>query len=219
VKKICFEQTNECVELIIKGIVSDKSLIPNQGLQTMTKIHAKLPIVIFFLLLVSECSSFTIVRRATLSTPNSNPIPAPTSWTESQPSAIFYGSSCSKLAMARDGEGPGTLTSIGILLIMVLFVGTGLLPLLDGGGKDLSIADSVVTRQDAPGKLQNFESKGDRLSRATIQEKLSSIPVFYLSEGGTMKTDIYLSYADAVDAAGGASVKATSLDQVMYVRR
>lgn len=124
----------------------------------------------------------------------------------------------SSLRMASDNEGPGALTSIGILTIMLLFVGTGLLPLLDGGGKDLSIADSVVTRQDAPQKLQNFESSQDRLSRATIQEKLSAIPVFYLSEGGNMQTDVYLSYAEAADAAsskGSVSVKATSLDQVM----
>jgi hypothetical protein len=77
------------------------------------------------------------------------------------------------MEMAADDEGPGPLVSLGILLIMILFVGSGLLPLLDGGGRDLSIADSVVTRQDAPKKLQNFESTQDRLSRASIQEKLS----------------------------------------------
>jgi len=122
--------------------------------------------------------------------------------------------------MAREDEGPGLLASIGIVIIMILFVGTGLFPLVDGGGKDLSIADSVVTRQDAPGKLENFESKQDRLSRAAIQEKLSALPVFYLSEGGTMKTDLYLSYSDAIEAVSGAkgvAVKATSLDQVMCV--
>jgi hypothetical protein len=121
--------------------------------------------------------------------------------------------------MADDNEGPGPLTTIGILVIMILFVGSGLLPLLAGGGdKDLSIADSVVTRQDTPQKLKNFESTQDRLSRATIQEKLSAIPVFYLSEKGSMQTDIYLSYPEAQDAASGkaaVSVKATSLDQVM----
>jgi hypothetical protein len=121
--------------------------------------------------------------------------------------------------MADDDEGPGTLTAVGILLIMALFVGSAILPLLEGGGKDLSIADSVVTRQDIPGKLQTFESKQDSLSRATIQGKLSAVPVFYLSDGTSMKSDIYLSYADAQEAAnGGATVKATSLDQVMYVR-
>jgi hypothetical protein len=122
--------------------------------------------------------------------------------------------------MARD-EGPGLATQIGILVIMGLFVATGLFPLLDGGGRDLSIADSVVTQQDAPGKLRNFESKQDRLSRATIQEKLSGIPVFYLVDRlGNMGTNIYVSYDDAAvearEAPSGTSVKATSLDQVMY---
>jgi hypothetical protein len=123
--------------------------------------------------------------------------------------------------MAQDDEGPGLMTKIGIGFIILLFVATGLLPLMQGGGggdRDLSISDSVVTRQDKPGKLEYFESKQDRLSRATIQEKLSSIPVSYLSEGGNMKSDIYLSYVDAKEAAGaGVTIKATSLDQVMYV--
>jgi hypothetical protein len=137
---------------------------------------------------------------------------------ESQHTNISLRTVDTSLHMAADNEGPGPLTTIGILVIMILFVGSGLLPLLDGGGKDLSIADSVVTRQDAPQKMQNFESTQDRLSRATIQEKLSAIPVFYLSEGGSMQTDIYLSYPEAQDAASGkaaVSVKATSLDQVM----
>eukprot|EP00980_Cylindrotheca_fusiformis_P005002 scaffold1062_cov130-Cylindrotheca_fusiformis.AAC.8 len=130
---------------------------------------------------------------------------------------IIPRSSLSRLGMASDNDGPGALTSLGIVTAMILFVGSGLLPILDGGGRDLSIADSVVTRQDAPQKLQSFESSQDRLSRATIQEKLSSIPVFYLSEGGTMQSNIYLSYSEATDAASGkADVKATSLDQVMY---
>lgn len=121
--------------------------------------------------------------------------------------------------MAADNEGPGPLVSLGILFIMVLFVGSGLLPLLDGGGRDLSIADSVVTRQDAPQKLKNYEFSQDRLSRASIQEKLSAIPVFYLSKGGEMETNIYMSYVEANEAAAnneGVTVKATSLDQVMY---
>ncbi|CAJ1966889.1 unnamed protein product [Cylindrotheca closterium] len=121
--------------------------------------------------------------------------------------------------MDDEGNGPGTLTSIGILLIMILFVGTGLAPMMGGGDRDLSIADSVVTRQDSPQKLKNYESTQDRLSRATIQEKLSAVPVFYLSEGGNMQTDIFLSYQEANDVAAGkngVSVKVTSLDQVMY---
>ena len=123
-----------------------------------------------------------------------------------------------------DDEGPGLGTQIGIVVIMLLFVATGLFPLLDGGGRDLSIADSVVTQQDAPGKLQNFASKQDRLSRATIQEKLSGIPVFYLvdtSTGALLGTDFFVSYTDAkvaLDDGSGttASIKATSLDQIMY---
>ena len=120
--------------------------------------------------------------------------------------------------MDDEGNGPGTLKSIGILLIMVLFLGTGLAPMMGGGDRDLSIADSVVTRQDVPGKLKNYESSQDRLSRATIQEKLSAVPVFYLSEGGNMKTDVFLSYQEASDAAAGkdgVSMRVTSLDQVM----
>lgn len=120
--------------------------------------------------------------------------------------------------MDDEGDGPGTLTSIGILLIMILFVGTGLAPMMGVGDRDLSIADSVVTRQDTPQKLKNYESSQDRLSRATIQEKLSAVPVFYLSERGNMLTDVFLSFQDATDVAGGkdgVSVKVTSLDQVM----
>lgn len=120
--------------------------------------------------------------------------------------------------MDEEGNGPGLLTSIGIVLIMIIFVGSAFVPLMGGGDRDLSIADSVVTRQDAPQKLKNYESSQDRLSRATIQEKLSAVPVFYLSEGGNMQTDIFLSYQQAADAATGkegVSVKVTSLDQVM----
>ena len=130
--------------------------------------------------------------------------------------------STSGLFMANSNdEGPGLLTTIGVGFIIVLFVVSGLLPsLLQGGGdRDLSIADSVVTRQDVPGKLANFESSQDRLSRSEIQEKLSSIPVFYLATtDGTMKTDIFLSYADAKDVSSGmegTTVKVTTLDQVM----
>lgn len=183
----------------------------------------KAQVSLFATLFLSICwtsSGFTVPQPSILSTPRSHVLPSTTpAFQAQQQVAVTYGSTSSNLSMARDDEGPGLLASIGILLIMIIFVGTGLLPLMDGGGdRDLSIADSVVTRQDVPTKLQNFESKQDRLSRATIQEKLSSLPVFYISEGGSMKTDLYLSYADAVDAASGingASVKVTSLDQVM----
>lgn len=184
--------------------------------------NSKKPILFCFLLLILNCSGFSVLQRATLSRADKHALSQPSlTVTGREPSVVKYGSTCSKLSMAQDEEGPGILVSTGILLIMILFVATGLMPMLDGGGRDLSIADSVVTRQDAPGKLENFESKQDRLSRATIQEKLSAVPVFYISEGGTMKTDIYVSYTDATAEAakfgGGSSVKATSLDQVMYV--
>ena len=133
--------------------------------------------------------------------------------------------SVSSLFMVGDDDGPGPLVQVGILLIMILFVGTGLLPLMDGGGgKDLSIADSVVTQQDANSArvARNIENNQDRLSRATIQEKLSGIPVFYLvdSSSGSMGTNIYLAFNDAkimADETPGTTIKATSLDQVMYV--
>lgn len=144
-------------------------------------------------------------------------------WNKQAPTFVTHGPSAgSSLSMVGDDDGPGPLVQVGILLIMILFVGTGLLPLLDGGGRDLSIADSVVTQQDTtPGKLvRNVESNQDRLSRATIQEKLSGIPVFYLvdSNNGSMGTNIYLSFTDAknvADETPGTTVKATSLDQVM----
>lgn len=130
-------------------------------------------------------------------------------------------SSLTKLYMAGDGGGGGLKGALFSLLgvgLIVLYVGTNFLPMMaGGGGRDLSIADSVVTRQDAPGKLQNNEFKGDRLSRSSIQEKLNTVPVFYLvNSDGEMDADIYMSYADAKDAAGSKTVKATTLDQVTY---
>ena len=129
-----------------------------------------------------------------------------------------------QMAFGNDGEGngPGPLASFGILLVMLLFVGSGLLPILDGGGQDLSIADSVVTttstsRQQERSSTNADANNNDRLSRSTIQGKLSSIPVFYVANSdGKMETDIYFSYAEASAAASGSSsVKVTSLDQVM----
>ena len=187
------------------------------------KSYSTKSILLCILIFISSCSGFTVLQRATFSRPltRRHILVSKSSTTPCEGKRVsVYGYSSSRLSMAREDEGPGLLASIGIVIIMILFVGTGLFPLVDGGGKDLSIADSVVTRQDAPGKLENFESKQDRLSRAAIQEKLSALPVFYLSEGGTMKTDLYLSYSDAIEAVSGAkgvAVKATSLDQVMCV--
>ena len=104
-------------------------------------------------------------------------------------------------------EGPGILPTLGLAFIILIFVGTSFLPLLDAGGPsgNLSIADSVVTKQDNPDKFKNYENKFDRLSRATIQEKLNAVPVFYLvdNDDGTMKSDIFMSFEDATDAAKG----------------
>jgi hypothetical protein len=124
------------------------------------------------------------------------------------------------LHMAQN-EGPGILPTLGLAAIILIFVGTSFLPLLDAGGngvsRNLSIADSVVTKQDNPEKFKNYENKFDRLSRATIQEKLNAVPVFYLVDNndGSIKSDIFLSFEDATDAAKGETVKATTLDQVM----
>jgi hypothetical protein len=174
-----------------------------------------MPSLLAILLLVSQSEAFApIVGPVAVKQQNCERFPISQTMA---PEFINYRSFASSLAMASDDEGPGLLTQIGLVLIMLLFVGTSLLPLIDGGGKDLSIADSVVT-QDASGKRQNIENKQDSLSRTSIQEKLSGIPVFYLSDSqGSMGNNIYLSYADAKVAAGetGTAVKATSLDQVM----
>ncbi len=167
------------------------------------------------ILLGSESLAFTPIVGRT-----SGGSMSPKSFHKHSPAFITHGSSLPTLSMADDDDGPGPLVQVGILLIMILFLGTGLLPLMDGGGRDLSIADSVVTQQDIPGKLQNnIESNQDRLSRATIQEKLSGIPVFYLTDSnGSMGANIYIAYEDAkvaADETGGTIVKATSLDQVM----
>mmetsp|Transcript_17286 Transcript_17286/g.26743 ORF Transcript_17286/g.26743 Transcript_17286/m.26743 type:complete len:350 (-) Transcript_17286:194-1243(-) len=136
-------------------------------------------------------------------------------------------SSTTKLQMSfnDDDDGPSFVTTVVGVIFVLLFVGSSLLPIFDMAQQgrdmtDLSIADSVVTRQDAPGKLKGFESKYDSLSRAAIQEKLNAIPVFYtVDEHGSLGSNIYLSYADALSTVTGSSsstVKATTLDQVMY---
>jgi hypothetical protein len=185
-------------------------------------------------LLVSTCSSFTsrssISRHASLLTtpsvsilPISKKFSVPDTVSTPRYYAVVRRSTRSKRFMANSNdEGPGLLTQLALGFIILIFLFTSIAPsFMEGGGdRDLSIADSVVTRQDLPGKLAGFESTQDRLSRSTIQEKLSALPVFYLaSSDGTMKTDVYISYTDAVEAAskatGGVSVKATSLDQVL----
>lgn len=128
--------------------------------------------------------------------------------------------------MVREPDERPGLSGASILagVLLAVFVAGSLLPL--AGTIDLKpapIADSVVTRQDVPGR-QNLENKQFALSRSAIQEKLNSVPVFYVATTGSdgsaeMSTDIYLSYQDAKEASDGVSsstVKGTTLDQVMY---
>jgi hypothetical protein len=142
--------------------------------------------------------------------------------TNADPFRIIHHQTASftKLSMARNDDGIGLLPTLGVIAITILFVATSFLPPVNlggGGGAPANIADSVVTKQDNPEKFKNFENKFDKLSRATIQDKLNAVPVFYLVDSdGSMQTNIFLSYQDASIAAGGSAiVKATTLDQVM----
>lgn len=122
-------------------------------------------------------------------------------------------------SMAKEDEEQSLMRTISIGFVIILFVSTSIfLPLMEGGGsRDLSIADSVVTTQDNPNKLKDYEDNKSRLSRAAIQEKLNSLPIFYLGDGEKMQQNLYFSYSDALAATTGSfRVKATSLDQVMY---
>jgi len=113
---------------------------------------------------------------------------------------------------------------IGLLIALVVFSGD-FLPLITGqmGQKTAPLAESVAVR-NAEGKSLSITtvtptmSEKYRLSRASIQEKLSAIPVFYITnQNGEMDTNIYVSYDDAKEAAGSSNlVKATTLDQVEY---
>eukprot|EP00978_Attheya_sp_CCMP212_P012846 scaffold32099_cov50-Attheya_sp.AAC.5 len=138
------------------------------------------------------------------------------------PTQIGRGSTFLKMSSDSD-DGPGIGTIVTIVFFLVVFVGTSLAPMLDAARNsptgDLNLGDSVVTRQDPPGKLQNYENSSDKLSRTKIQEKLNRVPVFYLVSGPNkeMQEKIYLSFEDATSAAGSdATVKCTTLDQVMY---
>lgn len=128
--------------------------------------------------------------------------------------------------MAREpDDSPGlSFSSILAGILLAIFVAGSLIPL--AGTLDLKparIADSVVTRQEAPGR-KSVETKQYALSRSKIQEKLNTVPVFYVATTGadgsaTMSTDIYMSYSDAKEASAktpSSSVKGTTLDQVMY---
>ena len=81
----------------------------------------------------------------------------------------------------------------------------------------LVVVVGLVLPRSWPREQQQVVVTNDkyRLSRAAIQEKLNTVPVFYVIGGnGKMGTDLYLSYNDAKEVAGGKTVKATTLDQV-----
>jgi hypothetical protein len=121
--------------------------------------------------------------------------------------------SSTSLQMSSNGDGKGALTAAGLIFIIVLFVGGSILPMMGGGGV-APIANSVAGRDEA--QQQVVTNDKYRLSRAAIQEKLNTVPVFYVvGDKGEMETRIFMSYNDAMDAAGGnKAVKATTLDQV-----
>jgi len=126
--------------------------------------------------------------------------------------------------MVNDDDGPAFLTVAGVLLAIVIIVGTSLAPTMDmmngsGSSMDYNLSDSVVTRQDTPNKMQDYSNPNDKLSRSKIQEKLNRVPVFYLADSDlNMKEKIYLSFQDASAVASSSDsnlkVKCTTLDQV-----
>jgi hypothetical protein len=132
-------------------------------------------ISILFMLAASTCSSFsptTSFSRSLL--PNSAISYHPNGIVP----ATFQRHSSRLFQSQNNDQGPGDIMKqIGIGFIILIFVASGVLPMMQGGGdRDLSIADSVVSQQDVPGKLAGFENKSDRLSRGTIQEKISVSP-------------------------------------------
>lgn len=129
--------------------------------------------------------------------------------------------------MSDNKEGPGLVTTVFICGVLLFFVVSAFAPLIDfmattPSANDLSLGDSVVTRQDGKSKLQNYQSSFDALSPAKVQEKLSNLPVFYLgaSDGaGAIGDSFYLSFSEAESAAkssSGQSVKVTTLNEVLY---
>lgn len=119
-------------------------------------------------------------------------------------------------------EGPGIVAAIFGIGVLFFFAVSAFVPLLEvtstSPTANVGLGHSVVTRQDNGGSLKNYESKFDKLSKARIQEKLSNLPVFYLSNDGKVNERIYFSFTEA-DAASkdlGATVKVTTLDQILY---
>ncbi|KAL9178328.1 hypothetical protein ACHAXT_001756 [Thalassiosira profunda] len=132
------------------------------------------------------------------------------------------------MADGDDSQGPGLVAGGFIVAVLLYFVVSAFAPLLDfmatsPTATDLSLGDAVVTRQDGESKLKTYQSKFDALSPARVQEKLSNLPVFFVSTDdgagwSRMGERIYLSFGEAEgDAkASGGIVKATTLDQVLY---
>ena len=127
------------------------------------------------------------------------------------------------LRMAGDSDnGGGILTKVALAGVLFVFLLTSILPFLSEMQADgpANLSGAVATR-DIPESYKGYENNYDRLSRAKIQEKLSRVPAFYLVDKvtGRMAPEIYASYEDAVDASkagDGFTVKATTLNQVMY---
>ena len=128
------------------------------------------------------------------------------------------------------GGGPGLVTAAFAIGVLLFFAASAFAPLIDyastsPSANDINLGDSVVTRQDG-NKLRGYQSQFDALSPAKVREKLSNLPVFYLSTNDNDGTsamgerNAYLSFRDAENAvrraSPGTSVKATTLDKVMY---
>jgi len=133
---------------------------------------------------------------------------------------IFPARSNVPMSASDDNNGGNAfLTAVSGAVVLGLFLGGSILPMVsDLGGGVAPLGNSVAFR-DAEGQIQKQFEPNDkyRLSRAAIQEKLSSVPVFYVvGSDGEMETNIYMSYQDAKGRAGSKSVKATTLDQVEY---
>mmetsp|Transcript_23388 Transcript_23388/g.38705 ORF Transcript_23388/g.38705 Transcript_23388/m.38705 type:complete len:338 (+) Transcript_23388:155-1168(+) len=126
----------------------------------------------------------------------------------------------SSLQMSSDGGGgKSALTAAGLVIVALLFFGGSVLPMMSGmsatAGGVAPLANSVANRDQMQQTTTNDKY---RLSRSAIQEKLNTVPVFYVvGDKGEMGTRIYMSYNDAKDSAGSKEVvKATTLDQVEY---
>lgn len=119
-----------------------------------------------------------------------------------------------------DGGGNSILTALAGIAVVGIFLGGSILPMVsDLGGKAAPLANSVAFRETQGENNQKQYAPNDKyhLSRAAIQEKMSSVPVFYVvGSDGQMEEKIFMSFQDAKEAAGSKSVKATTLDQVEY---